>query len=85
MSRTVHQLTVVQPTDGEAVMSVMQVGKIGQSDFNDLVCGGCLRVIIPNASLFDANSNVSRSRILVACPECGKPNELTDGRGKNRT
>lgn len=87
MSRIVHRLAVIQPADSDAVMSVNQFAKIGQSDFDDLACGKCGFILLANTSPFDAVSIVGRggNRILVACPKCGDANQLSDGRGKNRT
>lgn len=84
MSRDVHRLTVVLPTDGEVALPANQIPHIEQTEFHDLACGKCESVIIPNASQLDADSiDANRRRVLVRCSntKCGAVNQLTDGWG----
>ncbi len=84
MSRDLHRLTVVQPTEGDTILAVSQVPRIGETNFFDLACGACDRVLVPNASLLDADSIDGRGRrVLVRCSneKCEAINQLTDGRG----
>jgi hypothetical protein len=76
MTRNIYRLAVVQPADGDHILTVDQLPKIDLFSFDDdLVCGYCDHVLMRNAAPHDAEAIVGESgRTLVKCPECGDLN-----------